>query len=52
MSKRERIINTLLDGYHEYTRHSGGIFQMDYIKSLIESNLIRQGNKGYVFYLV
>ena len=51
MSKREKIVVALLDGYHEYTRHSGGIFQMDYIKDLIESNLIRRGNKGYVFYL-
>ena len=51
MSKREKIVVALLDGYHEYTRHSGGVFQLDYIKSLIESNLIRRGNKGYVFYI-
>ena len=51
MTKREKIANALLDGYHEYTRHSGEIFQMDHIKKLIESNLISKGNKGYVFYL-
>ena len=42
MTKKEEIVNALLDGYHEYTRHSGGIFQMDYIKELIESNLDRK----------
>lgn len=51
MTKRKKIVVALLDGYHEYTRHSGGIFQVDYIKNLIESNLIRSGNKGYVFYI-
>ena len=51
MSKKEKIKGALLDGYYEYVRHSGGIFQTDYIKSLIESNLIRCGNQGYKFYL-
>lgn len=47
MSKKEAIISNILNGYHEYVTHSGGIFQMDWAEEILNRLIEFKGCNGY-----